>query len=287
MTVITELAPAKINLTLEVLGKRGDGYHELQSLVAFAQDAADVVTLDPSRPAGCHVTGPFGATISGKNLIDVTLAKLAATDAGLKLGHVTLEKNLPVAAGIGGGSADGAAVLRAVRRANPGHKTSVDWLAIAAFLGADVPVCFINCSSWMTGVGEAVTPIAMMPGLTAVLINPLHPMPEDKTARVFRSLSAQALPASRTAEPAPELPDLQGLMRFMVSRGNSLQSAALTVAPVIAEVLKALRLSSGCLYAAVSGGGPTCFGIFSSATAAATELLRTHPQWWVRATRLS
>ena len=158
ITVFTEFASAKVNLTLEVLGRRIDGplsgYHDIASLVAFARDAADEVILDTSKPVASSVSGPFGATISGRNLIDVTLAKLAHAAPDLQLGAIHLIKNLPVAAGIGGGSADAAAVLRAVRRANPDHANSVDWLALARSLGADVPVCFENSAAWMTGLKD-------------------------------------------------------------------------------------------------------------------------------------
>jgi 4-diphosphocytidyl-2-C-methyl-D-erythritol kinase len=183
MTIVREFAPAKVNLTLEVLGRRADGYHELNSLVAFAS-VGDHVTLDTSKPVGTSVTGPFGMTIAGANLIDVTLAKLAAAEPRLQLGHVTLEKQLPIAAGIGGGSADAAAVLRAVRRVNPALVDAVDWNAIAVSLGADVPVCLASRLSWMRGLGERVLPLeaAEAINLPALIVNPLAPVPADKTA---------------------------------------------------------------------------------------------------------
>jgi 4-diphosphocytidyl-2-C-methyl-D-erythritol kinase len=287
MTIYSEFAPAKVNLTLEVLGKRPDGYHEIASLVAFARDCADHVSLDLSRPAGSEVTGSFGATISGKNLIDVTLSKLTAADPELKLGHVVLTKNLPIAAGIGGGSADAAALLRLVRNANPERRGSVNWKAIAANLGADVPVCFENRASWMTGIGDQVQPVFDLPPLTAVLVNPLVSMPADKTAKVFQALNAgpnntvsvKALPGS--------LLNAAELIDFMMSHGNALDAAACSVAPVIADVKRALLAAPGCNYAAVSGAGPTCFGIYDDNTAAAAAIARDHSDWWVRAVTLS
>jgi 4-diphosphocytidyl-2-C-methyl-D-erythritol kinase len=288
MTVFTEFAPAKVNLTLEVLGKRPDGYHELASLVAFARDAADVVTLDIAKPVGSDVSGPFGKTISGQNLIDLTLAKLKAAAPELKLGHVHLVKNLPVAAGIGGGSADAAAVLRAVKRANPDRAETVDWHAIARALGADVPVCFENRASWMTGTGIITTPLANVPKLAAVLVNPLQPMPHDKTAQVFRALNAPPMRFEFASPPLPPGPFATALEVFdyMAANGNALDAAACKIAPVIAEVKTALLKIDGCRYAAVSGGGPTCFGVFADNEKAAAEIARQHPSWWVRAVML-
>ena len=291
MTTFHETAPAKVNLTLDVLGRRTDGpfagYHDIASLVAFARDAADEVTLETSKAVGSEVSGPFGATISGRNLIDVTLAKLAHAAPGLNLGHVHLIKNLPVAAGIGGGSADAAAVLRAVRRANPDHARSVDWHALGRSLGADVRVCFENSAAWMTGIGDQVQPLQNVPRLTAVLVNPLQPMPADKTAQVFRTLNAPALRVqSRPPPPPGPFTSATALVDFMAHHGNALDAAACSVAPVIAEVKRALLRTDGIQYAAVSGGGPTCFGIFADCTKAAASLARQHPKWWVRAATL-
>lgn len=284
MTVFSEQAPAKVNLTLEVLGRRTDGYHEIASLVAFARDAADTVTLDTSKLVSSEISGPFAKTIIGLNLIDVTLAKLAAAAPGLQLGHVHLAKNLPVAAGIGGGSADAAAVLRAVRRANPHHAATVDWRALARSIGADVPVCFENSAAWMTGVGDQVRPLANLPCLTAVLVNPRAPMPADKTARVFRALNALP-PQASFAPPPPPGPfhSAPALLEHMAATGNALEAAACCVAPIITDVKRALSQTPGCHYAAVSGGGPTCFGIFSGSQAAAAAIARAHPTWWVKA----
>ena len=292
MTVFTEFAPAKINLTLEVLGKRPDGYHEIQSLVAFARDAGDVVTLDTLRPVGSDVTGPFGATIAGKNLIDVTLVKLAAADPRLRLGYVTLTKNLPVAAGIGGGSADAAALLRAVRRANPDIAASVDWHTIARGLGADVPVCVQRCLSWITGAGEHVEPIRLSPPLVlhAVVANPLVPVPPDKTAQVFRALQTKPLAIDFNSSPPPTWQDdSAGVFQFIRAGSNDLESAALAVVRKIAVVLRELRESPKCLLARMSGGGPTCFAIFETADAAESAraiLAAARPAWWVVKTEL-
>ena len=189
--MITEVARAKVNLTLEVIGRRPDGYHELASLVAFA-DIGDKLTLDINRASDISISGPFAPTIAGENLIAVTLRRLLEAEPRLVLGHVHLDKQLPVAAGIGGGSADAAAVIRAVRRANPDLAASIDWTRIGAGLGADVPVCLESKTAWMTGVGEIVTPMRGWPALQAVLVNPMVPAPVDKTAQVFRRFGAAA-----------------------------------------------------------------------------------------------
>lgn len=284
MTIIEERAPAKINLTLEVLGRRADGYHELRSLVAFAVDAFDIVTLDTSRPPGCDVTGPFGGSIAGQNLVELTLAKLAAADAGLKLGHVTLTKNLPVAAGIGGGSADAAAVLRAVARANPDRASAIDWSAIALSIGSDVPVCLQNRLSWMTGAGESVTPAeTSLNGLHAVIVNPRVPVPADKTAQVYRALRASTLAADidrRLPEPTFDL---------IASGCNALEPAAIEIVPEISDVLAELAKLPGAKLTRMSGGGPTCFAMFDTADAAkraAAELSARRPAWWFAASEL-
>ncbi len=282
MTVFTELAPAKVNLTLEVLGKRPDGYHEIASLAAFARDAADHVTLDSLRPVAVEVSGPFGGSISGKNLIEVTLRRLADIEPRLRLGAVHLEKNLPVAAGIGGGSADAAAVLRAVRRANLELAPTLDWSRLAGTLGADVAVCLENRASWMTGTGDHIQAVVTLPPLFAVLVNPLQPMPADKTARVFLALNAGPV-TTATARPPPQpFATAADLIAFMILHGNALDAAARHVAPIIADVKEAIEAAPGCLHAAVSGGGPTCFGIFADHEAAAAVIKRGHPGWWVQ-----
>lgn len=292
MTIVREFAPAKVNLTLEVLGRRADGYHELNSLVAFAS-VGDHVTLDTSKPVGTSVTGPFGMTIAGANLIDVTLAKLAAAEPRLQLGHVTLEKQLPIAAGIGGGSADAAAVLRAVRRVNPALVDAVDWTAIAVSLGADVPVCLASRLSWMRGLGERVLPLeaAEAINLPALIVNPLAPVPADKTAQVFRALAAAPVGSERPAAATDRARwDEATLRSFVRESRNDLQEAAGRVVPLIGGVLAALAASPGCDLARMSGGGPTCFALFQSekdAESAARQIALRHSGWWVQITTLN
>jgi 4-diphosphocytidyl-2-C-methyl-D-erythritol kinase len=213
--MITELARAKVNLTLEVLGRRPDGYHELASLVAFAE-IGDLITLDPDVPLkigdaadAVTISGPFATSLVGENLIITTLQRLAAVAPGLQIGPIHLAKHLPVAAGIGGGSADAAAMLRAVRHATAGQPqaTAVPWAAIAASLGADVPVCVASRACWMTGTGGALTALPGLPTLDVVLVNSLGPVPADKTAQVFRALNAPALAAQYRPEPLESTSD--------------------------------------------------------------------------------
>jgi 4-diphosphocytidyl-2-C-methyl-D-erythritol kinase len=311
--MITECAPAKVNLTLEVHGRRADGYHELASLVAFA-DIGDLITLDPGKPLGLTVAGPFASALVGDNLIHKALRRLAEVAPELELGCIHLEKRLPVAAGIGGGSADAAAVLRAVRRANeargprvPGRDTrltrldAVPWAAIAASLGADVPVCFASRTCWITGTGTELARLEKLPPLHAVLVNDLGVVQRDKTARVFRALNASLVPGHHRDTVPRQLNHCEAdqLIAFMSARGNGLAKATEEVLPGVTAVLAALRgedVAAGTVtaaphippaIAAMSGAGPTCFGIYASqaeAQAAAANLSQRHPRWWVKPT---
>ncbi|MDZ4841528.1 MAG: 4-(cytidine 5'-diphospho)-2-C-methyl-D-erythritol kinase [Hyphomicrobium aestuarii] len=303
-----ERAPPKVNLTLTVLGRRpADGYHELDSLVAFAQDVADTVTLHTVRPdtASSRATGsvdpalpqvtasgPFAGSIVGENLLDIALRIIATAAPSLVLGPVTLEKRLPIAAGIGGGSADAAALIRAAIRANPGVAASIDWHALAARLGADVPVCLDLRAQRMQGIGDQLTPLPHLPPLHAVLVNPLAPVPPDKTARVFRMLAAPTLSLEdgRRCSSVPDVTTRDDLLEHMRRTGNDLTRPAMLVVPDIAAVLAALGAAPGCELAQLSGGGPTCFGIFAGAAeaeAAAVSLREAKPGWWISASRLS
>ncbi|MFZ4805754.1 MAG: 4-(cytidine 5'-diphospho)-2-C-methyl-D-erythritol kinase [Hyphomicrobiaceae bacterium] len=288
--VIRERARAKVNLTLRVLGRRPDGYHELDSLVAFA-DVGDDVVLRLGAPPHVVARGPFAAAIDGPNLVTAALQRLAEAEPRLVLGHVELLKNLPVAAGLGGGSADAAALLRAVRAANPTLAGAVDWPGIAARLGADVPVCLANEPAWMTGSGAGLAKAGPLPRMPAVLVNPRATVPPDKTRSVFRALAASPLPPD-PVEPVHQSPDLQSaeaLVRFVSSRGNDLEAPARAVMPVVGEVLAALTAVPGALFTGLSGSGPTAFALFgdaAAATAATARLASRHPAWWIVATTI-
>jgi len=287
---ITESARAKVNLTLRILGRRADGYHALESLVAFA-DFGDKVRLDLDAAPSVLVSGHYAGAISGQNLVETALQRLARAEPRLRLGAVTIEKNLPVAAGLGGGSADAAAVLRAVRRANVDVGADVDWAGIAAGLGADVPVCLLNQTAMMWGIGEKLNAIGSIPELPAVLVTPDAPVPADKTRQVFSQLEAGRVPDEQGGDPAlpPTFSNLDELVGFLRERDNDLAVPARQVVPAIEEAEALLAACRNSLLVRISGAGPTCYGVFpnvEAAAAAAKELERAHSRWWIRAVTL-
>jgi 4-diphosphocytidyl-2-C-methyl-D-erythritol kinase len=256
----------------------------LESLVTFA-DVHDVVTLEPGGEGGVTVGGPFAQHIGGENLLARALALLREADPELRLGSIRLDKHLPVAAGLGGGSADAAALLRAVQRTNAG-RAGAPWLQIAARLGADVPVCLQGRPSLMCGKGDILMPVVRLPQVPAVLVNPGQPLP---TARVFAALDATPVSASRSGTAPVDLADIGVLLDYMRARGNDLEPPALELLPVIGELKTALETQPDCRIAAMSGSGPTCFGIFSTASSAhraADNIASSHPDWWVKSTFL-
>jgi 4-diphosphocytidyl-2-C-methyl-D-erythritol kinase len=289
--VLTARAPAKVNLTLHVLGRRAaDGYHELESLVAFAA-TGDTLTLDRDRPFGLAVEGPTAGPAGplDDNLVVRAVRHLAAAVPGLKLGAFRLVKRLPVAAGIGGGSSDAAAALRLAARLNGLGLDHPAVLAAARATGADVPVCLVTRARMMRGAGEAVGPALHLPPMPAVLVNPGVPV---ETAPVFRALGLAPGARHRPGEPHPELgpgPDRAALLAALAPARNDLEAPALTLAPVIGAVLERLNAAEGCRLARMSGSGATTFALFDTvadARRAAEALSRERPGWWVRATVL-
>lgn len=280
-TVVIETARAKVNLTLRVLGRRPDGYHQLESVVVFA-DVGDAITFTPGAPPDVTVVGPFASAIDGENIVARALRRIGEVAPTLTLGAVTIEKRLPVAAGIGGGSADAAAVLRAVRRANSGSEKRVDWLALAAELGADVPVCLGDTPQFMWGIGRETAPLRAFPALPAVLINPRVPV---ATADVFRALSASPLtsPASKPMLPGP-FASAADVISYLDGCGNDLEPPALKLCSAIGDVLSLLRAEPGVEIARMSGSGATCFAVFHTRAAAVDAALRLRaraPGWWI------
>ncbi len=286
MAVLVEPAPAKVNLTLAVLGRRADGYHLLDSLVVFA-GIADRLTLSPGpalslavRGATAEQAGPLDA-----NLVLKAARALAAQVPGLKLGRFTLDKRLPVAAGLGGGSSDAAAALRLLARANRRKPGSLPLQKIAPMIGADVPVCVDPRPRRMRGIGEALSAPLKMPKLAAVMINPGVAVP---TKDVFMRLGLKPGGPVRRAAPSRALPrGVEAFVEYLVRHGNDLEAPAVEMEPVIARVLDGLRGTKGCLLARMSGSGATCFGIYGSsraATAAARSLAAAELKWWVTAT---
>ena len=283
--MLTETAPAKINLTLRVLGRRADGYHELESLVAFA-DVGDMLRLQTGAPLALEIDGPYAEACGAPadNLVLKAAAALSAQVAGLRLGRFGLTKELPVASGIGGGSADAAAALRLLVHGNRQIFSSVDFAdprvqAAALAVGADVPVCLESKARIMRGVGDRLSPPAKLPRLAAVLVNPDVPL---ATRDVFAKYSAA--PSSTSLGDPPR--DRDVLIEYLRQHGNDLMPAAIACAPVIETVLAELRDLPGSLLAQMSGSGATCFALFGSAgeAAAAASLLQAERSgWWVRA----
>lgn len=285
----TEFAPAKLNLTLEVLGRRSDGFHEIRSLVAFAEDVGDRLTLGPGRFLATETTGPFAAGIADGNLVDKAFAAISVAVPGFEFERLTLEKILPVASGIGGGSADAAAALRLMQRTLPAA-SGLDYLAIGHALGADVPVCLKSRAAVMTGVGEHIADVALPDSLFAVLVNPLVSVPQNKTARVFALLAAPPITGNKVSENSPEFSTVEQVIAYAAARGNALEKPARQLFPIIGTLLSELGQLAGSRFAQLSGAGPTCFALFDTkhtAEKAAAELESRHPDWWIRSTRLA
>jgi len=279
-------ACAKVNLTLGVLGRRADGYHELESLVVFAE-CGDRLSLRPGEPFSLSVSGPFAAKIDSENLIARAVQRAADADPELTLGAFALEKNLPVAAGVGGGSADAAAALRLIQRTNPDRAKAIDWFALAASLGADVPVCLAGRPALMRGIGERLEPVRGVPGMSMVLVNPAVPL---AAGDVFRALDAPPLREPVARGPAPAFAGRDDFVAYLRARANDLERPASRLCPAIAEVKAQLAEVSGAVLARMSGSGPTCFALFAGeedAVAAANAIRAKRPAWWVAATRLT
>ena len=278
-------APAKVNLYLHVLGRRPDGYHELDSLVAFP-DIADMVAARPGAGLSLAIDGPFAAALGGDpegNLV-LRAARLLARAAGIAAdAALTLTKNLPVASGIGGGSSDAAAALRALCRLwhlRPGE-ARLDEIACA--LGADVPACLLARPAWLGGIGERIVPAGALPLLGIVLVNPLRGLP---THAVFA--------ARRGAFSAPGRPGAlptagDALLALLRRQRNDLTEAAVGILPEIAAILDGLAAEEGVLLSRMSGSGATCFALCADARAAghvARRIAAARPGWWVRAGQL-
>jgi 4-diphosphocytidyl-2-C-methyl-D-erythritol kinase len=284
---LVEHAPAKVNLTLRVIGRRADGYHALESLVVFA-GVKDRLTFASDETLSLTVSGPNAAAAGAvaDNLVLRAARALAAEVDGLKLGPFTLTKNLPAAAGVGGGSSDAAAALRLIAKANRLKLADPRLLRAAAKIGADVPVCVDPRPRIMSGIGEILSKPLRVPRFAAVLVNPGVAVPtKDVFAQFHRServsqpaAQARSVPSGRAA-----------FLAYLQQRSNDLEPAAVEIAPAIAKVLSVLQKTPDCELARMSGSGATCFGLYSSAhaaAAAARSISRQHKRWWVCATHL-
>jgi 4-diphosphocytidyl-2-C-methyl-D-erythritol kinase len=280
-------AAAKINLFLHVGDRRSDGYHALESLVVFAE-TSDRMEFTPGSDLTLKITGPFGKALSrvSDNLVLKTARLLQSKYPQEGVGaHVALEKNLPLASGLGGGSTDAAAALRALNRLWQLDLSEEELLDIAAELGSDVPACILSSSCWMEGRGTHVTKLASMPPFELVLVNPGVAVP---TGPVFNALNARS--GVGAIAPPPALASVWDLVAYLADAGNDLEAPASRIAPVIEDVLAALGHEPACVLAQMSGSGATCFGLFDGpvyAAGAAERIAQEHPHWWVRATRIA
>lgn len=273
--MIREQAPAKINLALHVTGQRDDGYHLLDSLVVFA-GIGDRLSFAPAPDLSLTLTGPLAAGVpTGPDNLILRAAALLCPDQGAS---ITLDKQLPHAAGLGGGSADAAASLRGLARLwdrplPDGHECLT--------LGADVPVCLSSHPQRMQGIGEVLSPLPAMPPLWAVLVNPRVAVP---TGPVFQGLASKQNPQMD----APDWADYHSFIIWLSRQRNDLESSALALAPEVGLTLTVLR-DSGASLSRMSGSGATCFGLFASAKAAAQaahHISHAHPHWWVQDTSI-
>jgi 4-diphosphocytidyl-2-C-methyl-D-erythritol kinase len=282
---LVETAPAKVNLTLRVLGRRADGYHEISSLVAFA-DCGDRLNLTPGDELTLTVGGPHAAQAGADadNLVLKVAHALAARIPGIVLGAFFLDKELPVAAGLGGGSADAAAALRLLARANDLAADDPRLFEAARATGADVPVCLDPRPRLMSGIGEKLSEPLELPPLHAMLVNPGVAL---ATKLVFAGWSGVAHPRAPFDPAAVEkAQDREHFLQALAGQPNDLEASAIKLAPAVGDLLTALRALADCRLARMSGSGATCFALFDSAAAArsAAEIpSKKYPQWWVRA----
>ncbi len=276
-------APAKINLTLEVGRPRTDGYHPLQSAVVFA-DVGDWIEAAGAEALTLSVHGPFAEALGADD--DNLVLRAARLLDGKRGAALTLQKNLPIASGIGGGSSDAAATLLALNALWGLGKSSADLARLSASLGADMPVCVHQRSAWMTGAGEGVASLDV-PQLDAVLVNLGKPL---ATPPVYRRFDELALGANFAERAPPDWNSREAVIADMRRFGNDLEAPAVTLMPELGDLLAMLRANSHTACAALSGSGATCFAITNSAEdarALAVELRARNRDWWVCATTLA
>ncbi|MDY0871305.1 4-(cytidine 5'-diphospho)-2-C-methyl-D-erythritol kinase [Dongia rigui] len=279
------LARAKVNLYLHVVGKRADGYHLLDSLIVFAETGDDI-RVAPAETLTLTIDGPFGRgldTGTGNLVMRAALALRELT--GSKRGAaIHLTKNLPLASGIGGGSADAAATLLALIDLWQVTPERAALYQLAERLGADVPVCLDGRPAFVGGVGEDIVPAGTLPRMHILLVNPLV---ETPTPAVFKARRGDFSNPARWARP-PATP--QDLAAYLLGRRNDLTDPAITVAPAVAAVLDAIAATPDCLLARLSGSGATCFGLYADAARAAqarAAVLAGHPDWWAQEAPIS
>jgi 4-diphosphocytidyl-2-C-methyl-D-erythritol kinase len=292
--MLTEEGRAKVNLTLRVVGRRVDGLHDLESVVAFA-DCADRLSLTPGTQLDLKTTGPLADACgeAADNLVFKAARLLGEMVPDLKLGEFTLDKVLPVAAGIGGGSADAAAALRLLAQANGLALDDARLIEVAKRTGADVPVCLNSRACVMTGIGETLLPLSL-PKMPCVLVNPCVPV---ATKEVFAALglrNGELLVGASDVLQATAWPEAGGSIEEWVevlsAGANDLEAPATRIQPVIGQVLSALSATNGAWLVRMSGSGATCFAIYENtaeAQRASQKIRLDHPEWWVHSGLLS
>jgi 4-diphosphocytidyl-2-C-methyl-D-erythritol kinase len=287
MSAVEQRAPAKINLYLHVGPPQADGRHPLDSLVVFA-DIGDVMAYAPDGAVGLEIDGPFaGGLEAGEDNLALRAARLLAQHLGAPLtGRLILRKHLPVASGIGGGSADAAATLRLLARAWKAELSLPELARLSIPLGSDVPACVMGAPALLRGTGETLEPAPLLPDLNAVLVNPLIPVP---TGAVYAAFDAQGAAPPLLVREFPHCGAPIAAVQALKGRRNDLEQAARGLVPQIGAVLDVLRSQPGVRLARMSGSGATCFGLFDTALAArsaANQIQSAHPDWWTVATRL-
>lgn len=272
LRMVTERGYAKVNLTLHVTDQRGDGYHLLDSLVVFAR-VYDEIRVEPADRLSLEIDGPYAAGLAGSDNLVMRAARLLAPNRGAA---IRLTKNLPIASGMGGGSADAAATLRALARM---WGLALPDMAAVASLGADVPVCLASRAVRMRGIGEVILNLPPLPALDIVLVNAGVAVP---TPQVFKALTQKTNPPM--ADMLPNWPDAATFCNWLAAQRNDLQAPAASIAPEITETLGLLR-ATGCLFAGMSGSGATCFGLYApdQAERAASSIAQLRPEWWAAA----
>lgn len=294
MPPLIDVARAKVNLTLRVHGRRTDGYHDIESLVAFA-DCADTLTLALAPDLQLTTTGPRAQDCGegADNLVIRAALALGERIKGLKAGHFTLEKHLPVAAGIGGGSADAAAALRLLARANGIDADDPRVIDVARETGADIPVCLASRACTMTGVGEQLA-FLTLPKLPCVMVNPRIAVATKDVFAALGLLHGELLAGPADVVQSRDWPTPEAAfdewLHAIAEGTNDLEPPAIKVEPIVGDVLGALRATPGIGLARMSGSGATCFGIFKNAddaVQAAKTISQAYPGWWVHAGTLS
>jgi len=286
ITALQEPACAKINLTLHITGKRNDGFHTLKSLVVFAQ-FGDMLSAIASDEISLTISGPFAGELSNTDNLVIKAAQALADACGAARGAALhLEKNLPPASGMGGGSADAAATLRILQKLWGINLSADELQRLALKLGADVPVCLAQSPAIMRGIGEKLEPVSPFPTLPIVLVNPgVHVSTPD----VFKALNYDPTNAPGPAAPPPELISGEVLLDWLPQTRNDLMAPAINLSPSIVDALDVLNAANNCHFARMSGSGATCFGLYpdmQSAKDAAQTIQNANPGWWVQATTI-